>query len=404
MSKSEEFTTSTYIYYTYLPLTFQKTGRFYFLPNAYNIFSSFCKQKGGVKFATQQIHMLRELLLKWFHTNQRSLPWRQTNDPYKIWVSEIMLQQTRADTVIPYYLNFISQYSTVEALAKAGEEEVLKAWEGMGYYSRARNLHKGAQKVLELYGGRVPDSYEALLSIPGIGDYTAGAILSIAYRQDIPAVDGNVLRVASRWFAICENIGDRKVKKQIRDMISRVIPKGKAHLFNQAIMDLGALICVPRDPKCDACPVSEACRGYEAGIEKDLPVKSARKAPRNVPRLVAIIWNGKEVLMHRRPPQGLLAGLWEFPGWDIGKGRDAEKVLNQELSKLGVGRYSLVPVGSAVHVFSHIKWFMTGYCCKTEERRDFSDEYKWVEVSRINELSMPTAMAKYKSWVLENLL
>ncbi len=348
--------------------------------------------------------MLGELLLQWFHVNQRRLPWRQTNDPYKIWVSEVMLQQTRVETVIPYYLNFISRYPTVKDLARAGEEEVLKAWEGLGYYSRARNLHKGAQKVLELYGGRIPDTYEDLLTIPGIGDYTAGAILSIAYHQDIPAVDGNVLRVASRWFAISKNISDLKVKKQIRDMVSKVIPEGKAHLFNQAIMDLGALICVPRDPRCYACPVAEACRGYEVGIEKDLPVKSGRKPPRNVPRVVAIIWSGKEVLMHQRPAQGLLASLWEFPGWDIGQGQDAEEVLNQELLRLGVGRYTLIPVGPAVHVFSHIKWLMSGYCCKTEERREFNDEYIWVEISRINELSMPTAMAKYKSWVLENLL
>jgi len=315
-----------------------------------------------------------------------------------------MLQQTRVDTVIPYYLNFLSKYPTVKDLARAGEDEVLKAWEGLGYYSRARNLYKGAKKVLECYDGRIPDTYKELLTIPGIGDYTAGAILSIAYQQDIPAVDGNVLRVASRWFAITQNISDQKVKKQIRDMISQVIPKGKAHLFNQAVMDLGALICVPRNPKCDTCPVAEVCRAYEVGIEKELPVKSDKNPPRAVPRVVAIIWNGKEVLMHQRPPQGLLAGLWEFPGWDIEKGQDAEQVLKQELLRLGVEKYTLIPVGSAVHVFSHIKWLMAGYCCKTEERREFNDAYKWMEISRINELSIPTAMAKYKSWVLENLL
>lgn len=260
-------------------------------------------------------------LLQWYEAGKRVLPWRESRDPYVIWVSEIMLQQTRVEAVVPYFERFIRAFPTVEALATAAQEEVLKLWEGLGYYSRARNLHQAAKIVLEEYGGAVPERYEEIRQLPGIGDYTAGAVLSIAYNQPYPAVDGNVKRVFSRIFAIPDDVKRTDVKKRIEGIAKELIAPGRASDFNQALMELGALVCIPTTPRCHTCPVQTLCGAFAEGEPARYPVKSAARQPKEVVRLVLIVRrmleDGERFLLMQNPSEGMLAGLWGFPGIDL---------------------------------------------------------------------------------------
>jgi A/G-specific adenine glycosylase len=261
-------------------------------------------------------HFGRELLA-WYRANKRQLPWRENRDPYRIWVSEIMLQQTRVDTVIPYFSRFMERFPTIRALAEAPEEEVLKCWEGLGYYSRARNLQAGAQEVVRLYGGIVPDDVAAVSALKGVGPYTAGAIMSIAFNRPEPAVDGNVMRVFSRYYLLEDDVAKPSVRVGIERLARAIIPEGAAGDFNQAIMELGALVCTPKSPGCLLCPVLAHCAGRAAGREAELPVKTKAKPPRPELRLAALIEGAGEmagrVLVRRRPDSGLLARMWELP-------------------------------------------------------------------------------------------
>lgn len=324
------------------------------------------KDEGLIQWAEEDVLHFQQALLTWFHTNKRALPWRETTDPYKIWVSEVMLQQTRVDTVIPYYEKFIERYPTLNDLAQAEEAEVLKLWEGLGYYSRARNLLQGVREVAACYGGRIPDTKEDILTVKGIGPYTAGAILSIAYGRPVPAVDGNVLRVVSRLFAVGEDITRTVTKKRIEALVEQLIPERDASSFNQGLMELGSLVCLPRGPKCHSCPVRRFCRAHQEGRTEAFPVKAAKSRPKPVGLAAAVLWRDGQVLIRRRPETGLLAGMWEFPTavWDASFGRweklsRNEKVywLREQLEatlrlQLERPRY-LLPIR---HVFSHLKW------------------------------------------------
>jgi A/G-specific adenine glycosylase len=256
-------------------------------------------------------------LLDWYERNKRDLPWRRDRDPYRIWVSEVMLQQTRVDTVIPYYERFMRRFPTIRHLAEAPEEEVLKLWEGLGYYSRARNLQAGARQVVERHGGVVPDDRAALSALKGIGPYTAGAILSIAYGKPEPAVDGNVMRVMSRYFLLADDVAKPSARARIERLAASIIPEGRAGDFNQAVMELGALVCTPKSPGCLLCPVLAHCAGRAAGRERELPVKSKAKPPRPEARMAALVEgrgrHAGKVLVRRRPEGGLLARMWELP-------------------------------------------------------------------------------------------
>ncbi|GGD47232.1 A/G-specific adenine glycosylase [Paenibacillus nasutitermitis] len=256
-------------------------------------------------------------LLGWYRENKRILPWRMNRDPYRIWVSEVMLQQTRVDTVIPYYERFMEKFPTAAALAEAPEEEVLKAWEGLGYYSRARNLQAGASEVLERHGGVVPDNKDAVSSLRGVGPYTAGAIMSIAFNRPEPAVDGNVMRVLSRFFCLEDDIAKPSTRVKIEKLAQSLIPEGAAGDFNQALMELGALVCTPKSPGCLTCPVMAHCEGRMAGKEHVLPIKTKAKPPRPETRLAALIVGSGEhagkVLVRQRQSSGLLARMWELP-------------------------------------------------------------------------------------------
>ncbi|WP_166245538.1 A/G-specific adenine glycosylase [Paenibacillus turpanensis] len=313
-----------------------------------------------------------ERLLEWYRVHKRDLPWRRSKNPYYIWVSEIMLQQTRVETVKPYFERFISKFPTVEALADAPEEEVLKAWEGLGYYSRARNLQTAVREVREKYAGEVPNEPEQVAALKGVGPYTAGAILSIAFNKPEPAVDGNVMRVLSRFFYMEDDIAKSSTRVKMEGMIRQLIPEGTASDFNQALMELGATVCTPKTPHCLTCPVMERCAGRLEGAEMRLPVKTKAKPPKPEQRfaILAMREDGA-VLVRQRPETGLLARMWELPHWKVGAA--------DGITQAGTHEYNMVQLQEALaqdggpmlepddwfldteHTFSHIHWDMRVY-------------------------------------------
>lgn len=280
------------------------------------------------------------------------MPWRETRDPYSIWVSEVMLQQTQVATVIPYYERFMVRFPTVRSLAEAPLDHLLKHWEGLGYYSRARNLQKAAQAIVAEHGGEFPQAYAAIRALPGIGDYTAGAVASIAFNQPRPAVDGNVLRVFSRWFRLSQDVTKPQTRKAVEDLATRMIPDGRAWEFNQALMELGALVCTPRRPRCEACPVEAVCRARIHGDPEAFPVKAPKAPPRPVSFAVAVLERSQEVWITQRPAKGLLGGLWEFPAFPLEDGQDVEAALDGGIGLEGLAWESM---GTVVHIYTHMK-------------------------------------------------
>lgn len=304
-------------------------------------------------------------LLSWYDKEKRDLPWRSDRDPYKIWVSEIMLQQTRVDTVIPYFQKFLARFPTVESLAEADEDEVLTYWQGLGYYSRVRNLHKGVREVAAEYGGKIPGSLSEIKQLSGIGDYTAGAILSIAYNVVCPAVDGNVLRVFSRLYCLTEDITTVKARKSIAEIVTAILPDGRSGDFNQAVMDLGAAVCLPNNPHCAECPLAGDCEAYRQNRVMAFPIKRPAKPPRPVKLAVGLVEHQGKLLIRRRPPRGLLASMWVFPS--VEQVGDDFNQAEQDLKKIFAPLDLAVQIGSIeqrlTHTFSHRKWFMTVYRC-----------------------------------------
>ena len=310
-----------------------------------------------------RVRRMGEALLVWYGQEARDLPWRRTRDPYRIWLSEIMLQQTRVETVIPYYERFLQALPDMKALAEAPEEQLHKLWEGLGYYSRVRNLQKAARQAMEQYGGRLPETYDELLNLCGIGDYTAGAVASIAFGQPVPAVDGNVLRVLSRLLAAEGDILSPAVKRSVRTLLLEQMPP-QPGAFNQALMDLGATICLPGgDPRCGSCPIRSDCLAADRGQQLAFPVKKQKKPRRVEERTVFLLRDeAGRVLLHRRPDEGLLAGLWEFPHTEGTLSRSEADAL---LRKRGIVPLQLLSLRPAKHIFTHIEWRMSGYliCC-----------------------------------------
>ena len=310
------------------------------------------------------IKAFQQDLISWFEAEQRDLPWRKDKDPYKVWVSEIMLQQTRVDTVIPFFKRFIGQFPTIQALSEAEEDKVLKAWEGLGYYSRARNLQTAVKEVREKYNGVVPNSQKEISSLKGVGPYTAGAILSIAYGLPEPAVDGNVMRVLARILSIWEDIAKPSTRKIFEEAVRTIISHDNPSFFNQAMMELGALICTPTSPSCLLCPVREHCHAFSEGTEKELPVKTKNKKQRHVQIVAAVLVNDEgKILIHKRPSTGLLANLWEFPNTEVHLLHINEKeqlkvaVLNSYEAKIQMNEM----IGQIEHVFSHLTWNINAY-------------------------------------------
>lgn len=297
-----------------------------------------------------------EPLLHWYQQNARDLPWRRTQDGYAVWISEIMLQQTRVAAVIPYYERFLRELPDVAALARVDDDRLHKLWEGLGYYSRAKNLKKAAGEVVSRFGGQMPRSYDALLSLSGIGEYTAGAIASIAFGQSVPAVDGNVLRVYARLFGVSKDIRDPALKKEVRAFLLPIVPAQNPGLFNAALMELGATVCLPNgQPKCGECPISANCVAFRENRTAELPVLSAKKARRIEQKTVFALMLDGGLIGFRRPENGLLAGLWQLPE-TAGELSDAD-------AALWLGQHGITPVGELhfyerKHIFTHIEWHM----------------------------------------------
>jgi len=336
-----------------------------------------------------------EYLLRWYDKHARSLPWRGIHNAYHTWVSETMLQQTRVETVLSYYDRFISRFPTVEALAAAPEDEVLKLWEGLGYYRRARNLHKGARQVAEEFGGVMPCDVKALMKISGIGEYTAGAIASIAYDQPVPAVDGNVIRVVSRVRGIRENVGIPSVKRQITQAAAELVPQERPGDFNQAMMDLGATICVPGTPSCEKCPVAEWCDACREGDAENIPELPRKNPPKEINYDLCLIFNGDRVLMRQRT-ETMLQGLWIYPM--IEEHHTAKQLPALVKRRLGLPVADVQPAGEAKHVFTHQVWQMKIYTMQTTA--EAPDGWRFVTMEEMEALTIPTAVKKAKEIVL----
>jgi len=330
------------------------------------------------------------LLLPWYRKNHRKLPWRETPEPYRIWLSEIMLQQTRVEAVKGYYTRFLEALPTVEALAGCDDDTLHKLWEGLGYYSRVRNLKKAAGVILERHGGVFPETYEEVLALPGIGEYTAGAVCSIAFNQPTPAVDGNVLRVCARLTNDPAPIDLPATKKKIHSALAEIYPE-EAGDFTQALMELGATVCGPnRAPDCEHCPCREICLGYQKGTAEALPIKAPKKAKRHENRTVFILHCDDRYALEKRPAKGLLAGLWQFPN------TSGHLTTDQALSTAeawGLKPRDILRETEKKHFFTHIQWNMKGIYLEVAEA---SGNFQWFTAEEIKkEAALPTAFRQF---------
>ena len=333
-------------------------------------------------------------LLPWYGTHTRPLPWRRDATPYRVWVSEIMLQQTRIEAARGYFDRFMAALPTVADLAAADEQTVLKLWEGLGYYSRARNLHKAAKAIVEKYGGALPADEAALRSLPGVGDYTAGAVASIAFGLPEPAVDGNVLRICARLTRCPDSIGDARVKDAFREALRAQYPADRAGAFTSALMELGETVCLPGTPDCDVCPLRDKCAGSKSGRPEAWPVMPEKKARRVQERTVFILEHDGRAALIKRPDRGLLAGLWELPNVE---GALDEAAALCRADGWGCAPLGLEPCGQAVHIFTHLEWHMTGWRVRCAAA---PDRFVWTTpADRAERYPVPSAFRAYKEQI-----
>jgi len=336
---------------------------------------------------------LQSALLDWYQEHRRDLPWRRDTTPYRVWLSEIMCQQTRVDTVIPYFEGFLARWPTVHDLAAAPVEDVLSAWAGLGYYSRARNLHRAAQAVAS--AGGFPDSVRGLRALPGVGPYTAGAIASIAFGRDAAVVDGNVERVLTRLAALGLDPRTTPGRRAVWAHAESLIVAGRASTWNQALMELGALVCSPRTPDCEACPVISNCAGHATGEPTRFPNKARRKAPVRVTAACGAWVRDGRVLMGRRPADGLLGGLWELPGVD-GEGTAEERVTRAFADRCGIAVHRVLPRATVVHVFTH-RHLTLDVCAveaRGEPRASWYTELAWLDAETREREALSTLARK----------
>jgi len=336
--------------------------------------------------------MLSDDLLIWYAEHGRDLPWRRTRDPYAIWVSEIMLQQTRVDTVLPYYTRFLARFPNVTALAEAPLEEVLKVWEGLGYYARGRNLHRAARIMVDRFGGDLPASEQELAKLPGIGRYTADALGAIVFERDKLALEGNLRRVLARLFDLHLDPRRPEGERELRERGMSILPVGRASEFNQALMDLGALVCTPRAPGCEACPLAADCLAHQNNTQEQLPIRQSRQ-PLPLRQLVAaVLHEGEYLLITRRPEGGLLGGLWGFPGGYVEEGESNQLALKRALKKqLGLEIEVNAPLPSLAHAYTHFRAALQPFTCQSRSGsgrlRERSD-IRWVKVNDLESLPM----------------
>lgn len=354
---------------------------------------------GEMAIEKQKLSVCLPLIAQWYAESRRLLPWRLEPTPYHVWLSEIMLQQTRIEAVIPYYERFLSELPTIQALARVEDDRLMKLWEGLGYYSRARNLKKAAVLVVEKYGGTLPCEAVELKKLPGIGDYTAGAIASIAYGQPEPAVDGNVLRVVTRLLACSEDIQAAKTKARVTELLRQSYPNGKnAALLTEGMMELGETVCIPNgEARCMLCPVKEHCLAHKTGTVDRYPVRSPKKERRIEERTVLLLRCGEKYAICKRSEGGLLAGLWEFPN---AEGRLGEAEAAAYAGALGLTVTGIAPCARKKHIFTHVEWHMVAYLIDcTDEAGNYIWKYPW-EIQA--EYSIPTAFRFYLKLISEN--
>jgi len=334
-------------------------------------------------------------LTEWYKKNARDLPWRKNTDAYRVWVSEIMLQQTRVDTVIAYYERFMRIFPTMNALAEGSEEQLLKLWEGLGYYARARNLQKAAKIICEKYQGIFPSQYDKILALPGIGAYTAGAISSIAFEKPVAAVDGNVLRVITRLTQDNHDITDEKFKKKITQQLNQIYPLKACGIFTQSLMELGAVVCVPNGmPKCEECPLKQLCGAYTSHTPLAFPVKK-KKAARKIEQKTVLLLNTKnQIALHKRAAGGLLGGMWELPNLE---GTKSIEELTEWLREQGLTAVSIKKGVKKKHIFTHIEWHMDSYIVDCENVSNAAS-FVWSNKDELeNKYALPTAFKKFLS-------
>jgi A/G-specific adenine glycosylase len=342
---------------------------------------------------------IRRALLEWFRREARDLPWRRTRDPYKIWLSEIILQQTRVDQGLPYYLRYVEAFPSVHDLAAASEDRILKLWEGLGYYTRARNLHRAAKLVVERYGGELPRQADLLQLLPGVGRYTAAAISSIAFDEHVAVVDGNVKRVLSRLFDLDACIDDPETERDLWGIAGALVPAKDPGDFNQAMMELGARLCTPRKPVCEACPVAEYCQARALGVQEQRPVRRPRKGVPHQEIVVAVIARDGQYLIGKRPSAGLLGGLWEFPGGKVEAGESHQAALVRECrEELGVEVKTGGLIATVQHAYTHLRVTLNVYRCtlvKGTPKPRRHAELCWVSPGHFDNYAFPKANHKF---------
>lgn len=332
-------------------------------------------------------------LLGWYQKNKRNLPWRQTKDPYKIWVSEMMLQQTTVNTVIEYYKRWFDLFPTVESLARAPIEKVVKAWQGLGYYARVRNLHKASQMVVKQYGGKLPKDPILVRALPGFGPYATGAVLSIAYDVPLHIIDANVRRVIMRILCI-EGLADVSQDKKISEYLTKVFPKKSVGDFNQALMELGALICKPNDPLCLICPVKNLCKAYANNSQSIIPLKKEKKI-QDIHAVIGIIKNRDKYFIQKRMSKGLLQGMWEFPGGKIEKGETKEKALMREIKEeLGVSVTASDYLFDVVHFYTQYRVRLSVFNCKVNSLPKTGQDAVWASRVDFDQYPLPSGTKK----------
>ncbi len=356
-------------------------------------------QEVPVFLEQDSLHQIAEPLVQWYRVHKRHLPWRDINDPYRIWISEIMLQQTRVEAVKPFYARFLKELPGVEDLANASEDKLLKLWEGLGYYNRVRNMQKAAIQIMEEHNGRFPNTYEEILKLTGIGNYTAGAISSFAFGIPKPAVDGNVLRVISRVIGSYDDIMKAATRNRVEAELEKVIPQETACDFNQGLIELGAMVCVPNGaPKCEECPLASVCVAHKRGIELELPIKKKTKERRIEKKTVLIFQDGEYVAICKRPTKGLLAGLYEIPNVE---GHLSEEEVIAYSKQIGLAPIRIQKLEDAKHIFSHVEWHMIGYRIQVDELEITNKkELLFIHPEEIeHQFPIPAAFEKYAKYV-----
>ncbi len=350
---------------------------------------------------------LRKTLLQWYRANRRQLPWRETADPYRIWVSEVMLQQTQVATVIPYYHRFVAAFPDVRHLACAQEQAVLKLWEGLGYYARARNLHRAAGEVQRLYGGEIPESLAEFRKLPGVGDYIAAAVLSIAFQRPHAVLDGNVKRVLARLQVLDLPVDQPAAHRRFQALAQEMLDTRLPGEFNQAVMELGALVCTPRQPDCGRCPLAAACSAFKTGRVAEYP---KRRQPRSVPEhhiAVGVVRRDGRLLITRRKSEGLLGGLWEFPGGKVKMGEGAADACVREIAEEVNLQVQVQAFLTRVkHAYTHFRIRMDVFTCRWvagEVRLNGPVDYRWVRPTEIDAYPFPRANTKFIPFLLAAL-